>query len=892
MSQCSRSVNAARVALVAFIGFAAIGLATPVEAKTCGAGERFAKSLWEKYGELALRYGCAKSKAQASGHALRKTFERCERDPFAAAKIRAGMARFYRHAQVFKSITRHPKRLTFAARDGSLTGTLGRTWINPEPHERDNLRAVIKKRDGKGKASVEVCKFTPDGGAQVAWSFTIDPGKENQGKTWEKALRGVKGTIVSITVDGKSVARSIDYSVRLKRPSQGKIRPPDKSGSRNVISGFADLHAHHMAHLGFAGAWLWGEPHLKLEACTGTNHGRMPLAGYMYRSKHKDRTKPGADWPHHMDTAHQQMHWTHLKQAHEAGLKLIVVPAVSNEFVSELLTAKSTRDPDIPRDDMDSVRLQLRTAHAFAAKYSWYRIARDPWEARRIIADGDLAVVLAVEVSNLMPDKYGDWRHQLEELYDLGVRSIEITHETDNQFGGSAVHHGFTMWAAQKIKHAPIKADHKEKNGENLLGLTQEGRSLVREMARRHMVIEIDHLSRKARRDVFNMVSDTSWAVDVGVANANRQPKPKKLNYYPLFFSHTRFDEIMPTHHELETWIGKNSLGEDEAKAHKGNGKHGSGEYMATDYEALWVRDTGGVFGLRTGPNAMKKYSKSKVAIGCQTSSRSFAQIIDYGVARFGMAMALGSDLDGFVPQIAPRFGNQACSKLGNQEPDSAKRGKPLGGKGGKKLGEFDLDGLKHIGLEGDLLRDLHNLGANVSNLRNRSAENFVRMWERAYDSKRRKLSAAAYAKLMGTAQPSDVRPSDSKYLDKARSSGPTDSLSPKCPRGYPDYETRNPLNKDRCKKTTVTTKPLMCRLLVTDKKKNWTGPHAKKGEDECRSKKGKKPKGTKCPSGYKHNKKSGKDTCTKTRYDYQTPTCGGGRKYKSQKGKDTCVKR
>ncbi len=114
---------------------------------------------------------------------------------------------------------------------------------------------------------------------------------------------------------------------------------------------------------------------------------------------------------------------------------------------------------------------------------------------------------------------------------------------------------------------------------------------------------------------------------------------------------------------------------------------------------------------------------------------------------------------------------------------------------------------------------------------------------------------------------------------------------SPSCPSGW-TYETRNPLNKDRCRKTTTRTAALKCKLLVTDKAKNWTGPHTKSGADECRSKKGKKPKGVKCPSGYRYNIKSGADTCTKSETDYRTPTCPSNYNYKSKSGRDVCEAR
>ncbi len=113
-------------------------------------------------------------------------------------------------------------------------------------------------------------------------------------------------------------------------------------------------------------------------------------------------------------------------------------------------------------------------------------------------------------------------------------------------------------------------------------------------------------------------------------------------------------------------------------------------------------------------------------------------------------------------------------------------------------------------------------------------------------------------------------------------------AASTQCPSGW-SYEIRNPLNKDRCNRTVTDTKPLKCKLGALDKANNWTGPHAQSGADECRSLRGKNPKGVKCPSGFNHNIRSGADTCTKNVTEHQTPTCPLGWDYKSQNGRDIC---
>jgi microsomal dipeptidase-like Zn-dependent dipeptidase len=870
--------RAARLGAIAVAAAALLAAqAAPARAeRSCGPSERFAADLWKNYGELARRYGCAGSESDTQGMALARTVGKCERDPMIAAKIRAGLVRRYRDAQVTKSITNHPARLRFAAQHGKLVSTLGRTWIDPEPYELEEVEVELTKLDGRGKVSVEACAHGADGVSRSVWIREIDNGKDNIGRTFRHTLRGVKGAIVSVTIDGKSVANSFEYKLRLVRPGQGKIYPLKKRGGE-PIKGFADLHNHQMSYLGFAGGWVYPGTDERIESCTGENHGRLWTAtqkGNRFRSKHPDRTEP-RQWTHHMDTTHQQNHMRHLEEAKNRGLKLIVMSAVSNEYIAKGFLHPEVRDPNLPRDDMDSVRLQLRAARALTARYPWYRIARDPAEARAIIASGGLAVVLGVEISNFMPKSDGEWRHQLEELYDLGVRSVEIAHEADSQFAGAAAHHGMVMWLAQFINHLSEPSIFRLKNGENRLGLTGPGRALVRELARRHMLIEIDHLSRKARRETFDIVSDRARGRD-GAGNP-----PPRLRHYPLFFSHSRFEELMPTKDELHNWIGDDKdVGEKEAKAHSGWGENGSGEYMASDAEALWVRATGGVFGLRTGPNAIRTYERSRVENRCLSSSRSLAQLYAYGMHRFGIAMALGTDMGGFVAQTAPRFGALACSRLGKQEPDNERRHKPL-------RTPFDYHGLANISLAPDLLKDLGNLGLNMGNL-GHSAETFIRMWERTYDGERDELDAEGYASFMGTRPPDDVRPADAKAT--AGGPAPTGNASPTCPSGY-RYEMRDPLRKDRCLKKVVSEKPLECKLLITDKKKNWTGPHATKGADECRSKKGKDPKGVKCPGGFDHQIRPGADSCTRTEEKDVDPICPGGRKQKSERGMDRCEK-
>lgn len=104
----------------------------------------------------------------------------------------------------------------------------------------------------------------------------------------------------------------------------------------------------------------------------------------------------------------------------------------------------------------------------------------------------------------------------------------------------------------------------------------------------------------------------------------------------------------------------------------------------------------------------------------------------------------------------------------------------------------------------------------------------------------------------------------------------------PTCPAAYPTYESRSSAATpmDRCKKTTYETVETQCKLLVTDKPKNWY-VSKRAGRDTCKSKKGKPDKGVECSKGgYDYVAQSGRDTCRKPTYTYADPTCPAGYDY------------
>ena len=114
----------------------------------------------------------------------------------------------------------------------------------------------------------------------------------------------------------------------------------------------------------------------------------------------------------------------------------------------------------------------------------------------------------------------------------------------------------------------------------------------------------------------------------------------------------------------------------------------------------------------------------------CPGSSRSIAQMVDY-TDRKGLAIAIGSDLNGNTYQVSPRFGLEACyaNRVLNKGYVETQGNLPQGLS--RAYGER---GLAHVGFLPELVADLRALGTPGTTRIESSAENFIQMWERAYD--------------------------------------------------------------------------------------------------------------------------------------------------------------
>jgi microsomal dipeptidase-like Zn-dependent dipeptidase len=255
--------------------------------------------------------------------------------------------------------------------------------------------------------------------------------------------------------------------------------------------GFADIHAHPMAHLAFGGHLIWGSPigafADALKPCNGTDHNansRMHFINVAKRvldgiahereaslawsgraSPHADHPRDGYPefhgWPSARAMMHQQMHVAWLRRAYEGGLRLMCALAVNNRLLGWLMENGTECWDD------ESIRAQVLAMRRVAESpenRSWMEIAYCAGDAERIIHSDKLAVVLGAEVDQIelflghdpfrlamLEDegrRYLRGEHRCapniealaQTIYDVGLRQVTPLHFMDNSFGGAALY--------------------------------------------------------------------------------------------------------------------------------------------------------------------------------------------------------------------------------------------------------------------------------------------------------------------------------------------------------------------------------------------------------------------------------------------------------------------
>lgn len=560
----------------------------------------------------------------------------------------------------------------------------------------------------------------------------------------------------------------------LTRDATGQVRKTRFADG--ALFGFVDAHEHMLSNLAFgAGGVFHGAPFhpLGVEHALGSCEpfhgpdGRQDMVGYFFGGApftpvkaagvllrgdigefyHHTAGYPAfTDWPRSWDSAtHQTMYYRWIERAWLGGLRLMVQHATSSQVLCELAQGIGTQRPRFSCNEMVSAdRIFEATyaleryidAHAGGPGQGWLRVVKTPAEARRVIGEGRLAVILGIETSNLF-DCFVNARAghprcdaervraRLDEYYARGVRVLFPVHKFDNAFSAGDGHRGFIeignvcnsgyygnftnvdcpdvpsvfdhgpvsfggMNMPRAVYDAPPPIDTSNlatapvgvlgpylgKLSEPPLpgeycqnaGMQPLGETLLREMMRRGMIIEVDHMPRRAYKRAYELLHQYD---------------------YPAAGTH-------------------------------GNDNRGD------------LYSLGGIS--TTGLPRCQAPGEPDVGRGFRGRIASIAAQGGYPAQGFGF------DFNGFAGGPRPRFGpNARCS--GPQSKGVTYPFTSFGGdvvfeppRLGDRAVDFNSEGMIHIGLLPELIQDARNMGMSDADLEPlfRSAEGYLRMWERA----------------------------------------------------------------------------------------------------------------------------------------------------------------
>jgi microsomal dipeptidase-like Zn-dependent dipeptidase len=240
--------------------------------------------------------------------------------------------------------------------------------------------------------------------------------------------------------------------------------PRTGAGPSGEVSGLVDAHMHHMAFEFLGGRAHCGRPWhpygapYALQDCLDhepNGAGAVLENTISYGSPAGTHNTDGwptfKGWPHHASLTHEQSYYKWLERSWRGGQRIFVNLLVENEVLCELYPLKKNSC-----DEMQSARLQARRMRELQGYIDaqnggpgkgWYRIVRNPAQARSVIKRGKLAVVIGMETSkpfncgrsNGLPTcTKAQIERQIEEFHRLGVRQLELVNKFDNAFTGVA----------------------------------------------------------------------------------------------------------------------------------------------------------------------------------------------------------------------------------------------------------------------------------------------------------------------------------------------------------------------------------------------------------------------------------------------------------------------
>ena len=504
--------------------------------------------------------------------------------------------------------------------------------------------------------------------------------------------------------------------------------------SYQEVRGYVDAHTHGMAFEFLGGNVHCGKPWHKygvayaLKDCP--DHSVLNGSGAILENFMRNGVPVGThdpigwptfkDWPAPDSLTHEGTYWKWLERSWRGGQRTLVNLLVQNNKLCQIYPIKHNSC-----DDMDMVRLEAKDMRDMEryidAQYGgpgrgFYRIVTDPFQARKAINGGRMAVVMGIETSvifgcTMKLDRpactTSDIDKRLDEVYKLGVRQMELVNKFDNALAGVAGDSGAiaplvnaanfletgTFW---DMRACP-KGDDPEVHDQTQLtalpdgvpaqdelfgavaklfgtlhtalpvyqagptcnsrGLTDLGKHTIEAMAAKHMIFDPDHMSVKARQESLDVIEKLKYP---GVVSSHSWATP---DAYPRIYKDGGF--ITPYAGDSAGFVSK------------------------------WQRH------------------------------------LTWVDPRFYWGFGYGADINGLGAQGNPRG---ADAKDAVTYPFKGLGGVTIDKEvSGQRTYDINVDGVAHYGLYPDWIEDLRRqAGPDIADDMARGSEAYLQMWERA----------------------------------------------------------------------------------------------------------------------------------------------------------------